>query len=61
LRAFEYRRGSNRLEKNKEENYTLYSSPNIIRMVKSRKIGWVGHGIEDNTLKMVGKPERRNR
>jgi hypothetical protein len=42
LRAFEYRllrSGSDGLEKNKEENHTLYSSPNIIRMTKSRKMG----------------------
>jgi hypothetical protein len=27
----------------KEELYNLYSSPNIIRMIKSRKMRWSGH------------------
>jgi hypothetical protein len=27
----------------KEERYDLYSSPNIIWMVKSRRMGWAGH------------------
>jgi hypothetical protein len=26
-----------------EELHNLYSSPNIIRMIKSRRIRWVGH------------------
>jgi len=26
-----------------EELYGLYSSPNIFRTIKSRRIGWVGH------------------
>jgi hypothetical protein len=26
-----------------EELHNLYSSPNIIRMVKSRRIRWAGH------------------
>jgi hypothetical protein len=26
-----------------EDLHNLYSSPNIIRMVKSRRIGWAGH------------------
>jgi hypothetical protein len=26
-----------------EELHNLYSSPNIIRMIKSRKMRWVGH------------------
>jgi hypothetical protein len=26
-----------------EELYNLYSSPNIIRMIKSRRMRWVGH------------------
>jgi hypothetical protein len=26
-----------------EELHNLYSSPNIIRMIKSRKMGWLGH------------------
>jgi hypothetical protein len=23
--------------------YTLYTSPNVIRVIKSRRMGWVGH------------------
>jgi hypothetical protein len=34
-----------------EELYALYSSPNIIRVIKSRRLRWAGHvarmGIED--------------
>jgi hypothetical protein len=26
-----------------EEFHNLYCSPSIIRMIKSRRIGWVGH------------------
>jgi hypothetical protein len=26
-----------------EELHNLYSSPNIIRMIKSTRIGWAGH------------------
>jgi hypothetical protein len=26
-----------------EELYGLYSSPNIVKMIKSRRIGWAGH------------------
>jgi hypothetical protein len=26
-----------------EELHNLYSSPSIIRMIKSRRIGWAGH------------------
>jgi hypothetical protein len=26
-----------------EEVHSLYSSPNIIRTIKSRRIGWAGH------------------
>jgi hypothetical protein len=26
-----------------EELHNLYSSPNIIRMIKSRRMRWVGH------------------
>ena len=27
----------------KEELHDLYSSPNVIRMIKSRRLRWVGH------------------
>jgi hypothetical protein len=26
-----------------EEHYKLYSSPSIIRMIKSRRMRWIGH------------------
>jgi hypothetical protein len=45
-----------------EELHILYSSPNIIRQIKSRRMGWAGHvarmGEERNVYKvLMGKPE----
>jgi hypothetical protein len=45
-----------------EELHNLYSSPSIIRMIKSRKIRWAGHtarmGEKRNAYTiLVGKPE----
>jgi hypothetical protein len=45
-----------------EELHILYSSPNIIRKIKSRRMMWVGHvarmGEEKNVYKvLMGKPE----
>jgi hypothetical protein len=45
-----------------EELHNLYSSPNIIRMIKSRRMSWAGHvaqmGRKRNAYKiLVGKPE----
>jgi hypothetical protein len=45
-----------------EELHNLYSSPSIIRMIKSRKMIWVGHvarmGAKRNAYRtLVGKPE----
>jgi hypothetical protein len=45
-----------------EELHILYSSPNIIRQIKSRRMRWVGHvacmGEERNVYKvLMGKPE----
>jgi hypothetical protein len=45
-----------------EECYNLYSSPNIIRMTKSRRMSWAGHvacmGEKRNAyIVLVGKPE----
>jgi hypothetical protein len=42
-----------------EELYILYSSPNIIRRFKSRRMRWEGHvGKERKVYKvLVGKPE----
>jgi hypothetical protein len=45
-----------------EEIHYLYCSPNIIKMIKSRRIRWTGHvarmGERRNTYRiLVGKPE----
>jgi hypothetical protein len=45
-----------------EELHNLYSSPNIIRMIKSRRMRWPGHvarmRITRNAYRiLVGKPE----
>jgi hypothetical protein len=45
-----------------EELHNLYSSPNIIRMIKSRRMRWTGHvaqmGETRNVYRiLVGKPE----
>jgi hypothetical protein len=46
----------------KEEFRNLYSSPYIIRIIKSRKMSWAGHmarmGMKKNAYRLlVGKPE----
>ena len=46
----------------KEELNNLYSSPNIVRVIKSRRMRWVGHvasvGEERGAYRvLVGKPE----
>jgi hypothetical protein len=48
-----------------EELHILYSSPNIIRKIKSRRMRWAGHvariGEERNVYKvLMGKPEGKN-
>ena len=45
-----------------EELYDLYSSPNIVRVIKSKRMRWVGHvarmGEERGVYRvLVGKPE----
>jgi hypothetical protein len=45
-----------------EELHTSYSSPNIIRMLKSRRMRWAGHGAQMGEKRnayriLVGKPE----
>jgi hypothetical protein len=45
-----------------KELHDLYSSPSIIRIIKSRRMKWVGHvermGEERNMYRLlVGKPE----
>jgi hypothetical protein len=47
-----------------EELHSLYSSPNIIRQIKSRRMRWAGHvarmGEGRNVYRvLMGKPERR--
>jgi hypothetical protein len=47
-----------------KELHDLYSSPNIIRMMKSRRMRWAGHvarmGEKRNAYRLlVGKPEGR--
>jgi hypothetical protein len=41
-----------------EELHNLYSSPNIIRMKKSRRMTWAVH-VARMVETMVGKPERK--
>jgi hypothetical protein len=47
-----------------EKIYALYSSINIIRVIKSRRLRWTGHiarisEIRDACSAVVGKPEGR--
>jgi hypothetical protein len=47
-----------------EELHNLYSLPNIIRMIKPRRMRWVGHvartGETRNAYRiLVGKPEKK--
>jgi hypothetical protein len=48
-----------------KEFYALYSSPNIIRVIRSRKLKWAGHvarmGERSGAYRaLVGKPEGRS-
>jgi hypothetical protein len=46
-----------------EELHNLYSSPNIIRMIKSRRMRWAGHVVhmrgEEECLQGFGEKARR--
>jgi hypothetical protein len=47
-----------------KEHHNLYSSPSIIRMIKSRRMSWTGHvaqmGEKRNAYRiLVGKPDRK--
>jgi hypothetical protein len=44
-----------------EELHNLYSSPNIIRMIKSRRMSWAGHiaRMWHAYRILVGEPERK--
>jgi hypothetical protein len=49
---------------NNEELHNLYSSPNTIRMIKSRRMRWAWHvarmGEKTNAYRiLMGKPERK--
>jgi hypothetical protein len=49
-----------------EELHDLYSTPNIIRMIKLRRVRWAGHvagtGMKRNAYRrLVGKPEETTR
>jgi hypothetical protein len=49
-----------------EELHDLYSSPNIIQVIKSRRMRWVGHMARIGRTEMhigflLGKPECRRR
>jgi hypothetical protein len=51
---------------NNEELHNLYSSPSIVRIMKSRRMRWAEHearlGEKRNTYRLlVGKPEGRRR
>jgi hypothetical protein len=46
------------------EIHSLYSSPNIVRVIKSRRMRWVGHVArmgegKDVYMVLVGRPERK--
>jgi hypothetical protein len=46
-----------------EELHNLYSSPSIIRIIKSRRMRWAGHAARMEAKRnayriLVGKPER---
>jgi hypothetical protein len=56
----EVMRGSRKLHN--EELHNLYSSPSIIRMIKSRRMRWASHVTRMRTKRnayriLVGKPE----
>jgi hypothetical protein len=45
-----------------EKKFNLYSSPNIVQVIKSRRMRWVGHVAHmgerrDVYMVLVGKPE----
>jgi hypothetical protein len=48
-----------------EELHDLYSSPSIIRIIKSRKVRWAGHVARMEEMRnayrlLVGKPEGKD-
>jgi hypothetical protein len=62
-KSYQVTRGWRKLHN--EELHNLYSSPSIIRIIKSRKMRWAGHvarmGEERNVYRLlVGKPGERD-
>jgi hypothetical protein len=45
-----------------EELHNLYSSPSIIRIIKSKRMRWAGHvgtnGVEEERVKVIGRKAR---
>jgi hypothetical protein len=55
-RIFEPKRDWGKLHN--EELYNLYSSPNIVRIIKARRMRWSGHGARiGEKMILVRKPE----
>jgi hypothetical protein len=42
-----------------EELHNLYSSPNIIRVIRSRRMGWAGHVARMDEVKNSYRPMGR--
>jgi hypothetical protein len=47
-----------------EELHNMYTSPNIIRVIKSRRMGWARHVARTGEMRnahsiLVGRPERK--
>jgi len=47
-----------------EELYNLYCSPNIVRVIKTRRMRWAGHVARMGEMRvayrvLVGRPERK--
>jgi hypothetical protein len=47
-----------------EELHNLYTSPNIVRVIKSERVRWVGHGVRIGEMRnayniLVGKPKQK--
>jgi hypothetical protein len=64
LRIFGPKRGEDRSWRklHNDELHSLYSSPNIVRVIKSRRMRWVGHVAQMGEGRgvyrfLVGKPE----
>jgi hypothetical protein len=48
-----------------EDLYDMYSSPNTVQVIRSRRMKWVGHVAHTGERRsvyrvLVGKPERKN-